>query len=728
MLRAARQYSHYLYVLFGLSICFYPCLVNDAWGGIYGPSSLVVSQGKIFMGERDGTIRIFDIEKGSIIYRFRVPSKAKVELINDNGRVLFESNGFPREMYEIRPDGNVVKVGEIAKGIIGNSVVGSDDEFIYYTGKSITKEGTKKKTFRLNWNFQNYQDGHFPEFPELTIHSQTEDDLNYWFLCPLKSDQFDRIKNGISLVKKTKSPAKETKFQLPEELDWTQAELATDRDSVWIILTDGRMKRRLVNFNKHNNTFSVTNYFGGEKLIRNLDIQNLPSWTYIVHQSHQLFPTSYDDVRQEKGITADFLLRQNGYRLIPNPDGIWRPGEVDNRAARRLKSTVPSVIKRVLTDYYYIRFDAAFTYEGNLWLVGTGNKDDGSIYHLVKAPIIGGKFEAFPISPTAGKRKKISAQVVSKATSNGSDSTVCSQARDLAKKGDKEAFAALIKIFENNKRKTELKCIAQALAETDIDQAVNSMIESLDDADSEVAAKAALFLGVVQDKRAVIPLQKVFQDQNSKIKCNAAYALGALKDQGSLPILLPGLKSEYAATRRCVVKALSYYDNPANCQRFYDMWLKDNDPFVGTEAGISFILGNCENEITRNNVKVFDNKYCEEDLQFIVDKVAEAVQKYPRDKQWARKIDLGINKDKFNANKPDESTMIKFNLMIAAMDWGESVDDFYSVRDWGSLEENKKHSLIEILGYRKKEELIKQVCPDIKFPDFSYWNTIIQGN
>lgn len=282
-------------------------------------------------------------------------------------------------------------------------------------------------------------------------------------------------------------------------------------------------------------------------------------------------------------------------------------------------------------------------------------------------------------------------------------------------------------MYKNNTEQKKLKCLAEYLTQINPNEIVSFFIKTLQDNDLNTRAKAAYGLSIIKDKRAIEPLHRVFQDPDSGIRCNAAYALGAIKDPSSLPLLIPELDSEYPAKRRCIIKALRAYKDPKNCQKFYDIWMHDTDPIVEVEAGIAVTVDNCENEITRSKENIIDSKYCE-DAQLFINKTTDAIVKYPIKEEWARNNDFGININEIEHNNPDKESVMKINLIMATTDWGESVDDFHSVKDCGSLEENKKQYFIEIVEYKRKEEVIKLLCPNIEFPDFSFWNQVIQGN
>jgi len=301
----------------------------------------------------------------------------------------------------------------------------------------------------------------------------------------------------------------------------------------------------------------------------------------------------------------------------------------------------------------------------------------------------------------------------------------CLKAENIAKQGTPEAFQLLITMYKNKPKKRTLGCLAKSLAQVNREQTVNFLINDLQDNDTETKAKAAISLGVIKEKRAINLLQKAFLDPDSGIGCNAAKALGAMKAPDSLQILIPALKSEYTATRRCTIRALRAYEDPINCQKFYDMWINDSDEIVQTEAGIAVVFDNCENEITRSNEYLLDRKYCK-DAQLFIEKTTDAVLKYGT--KWDRNIDYGINMNEIDYNEPNEEKVIKFKLLMAAGAWGKSVDVFSSAKDHGSLEMNEKRHFVKIVDYRQKEEMIKHFCPDVEFPNFVFWNKVIQEN
>jgi hypothetical protein len=311
-----------------------------------------------------------------------------------------------------------------------------------------------------------------------------------------------------------------------------------------------------------------------------------------------------------------------------------------------------------------------------------------------------------------------------KADGEMSEEKFCLNAESIAKSKTQEDFKKLISMYRQNSSRKQLECLAESLLKISPDDTRDFFVKTLQDKDKDVSARAAFGLGVIKDKKAVEPLHRAYQDPDSGIKCNVAYALGNIKDSSSLPLLIPDLDSKYPATRRCIIKALKAYNDPKNCQKFYDMWMKDTDENVQFEAGIAVIDGSCEDRISRSTESNIAPKYCLVAQSFI-NKTAEAIMKQQSNKEWTKNIDFGINPNEIDYNKSDKDTQMKMSLMMAIGDWGDSVDKFYGKKDRGSLKENQSYYFLEIIEYRRKEEALKHLCPKLNFPDFEYWNKLI---
>lgn len=128
----------------------------------------------------------------------------------------------------------------------------------------------------------------------------------------------------------------------------------------------------------------------------------MPEWTYAAHESHQIFPITYNAVKNGKSIPSKILFLQNGERQIPKLSGFWKPGE--KYAYRGTAQSAPDNISHVVKNYYGISYSAACTYRGSLWMVVPTREQDGSVYHILRAPMEEGPLAAYRIEPTLDEK------------------------------------------------------------------------------------------------------------------------------------------------------------------------------------------------------------------------------------------------------------------------------------------------------------------------------------
>lgn len=701
----------YIYIYFLLFIIF---LFNafSAFGAM--TTSMAVADGKIFLGELGGTIRVFDMEKRAVVSRVFLPNTHTIELFNDNGRILAKTSSTSSTLYEITHEGDAEKIGDVPSGLVG-----LDNDYYYYAYYLFTQG--RFETFRLNKNSLNRIEGHFPDFPDLAVHLQTEDAHNYWYFCSVLTDQPQRGRTGFALVKKTKKSGKVVQFRSPKAMSWIEVELANDRDSVWIILTGYDVyKSCMINFNKTDNTFAVVNYSGAEQLIPNLDMAKMPSYTYVAHQSHQVFAVSSDAVRQGKEIPAEFLLIQNLYRFIPNPDGIWSPNETYEKPGMQSKRMVPS-IKRVLSNYAYIRYHASFTYGENLWFVAERVIEGELVYDVVTVPLVEGDFEIYPITSKAGNIKKVTVKA-------GAKKNTQEQITALSEEKSENAFNQLLELFQQPGNERYVGPIINSLAKINKDKAIKTLIELYKTTkDAEIESRSAYALGILEDKSAVTILYETFSNPGSKNKYIAAYALGYLKDPRVVPFLRLLLNSNFVTQSRAI-SALSHYKDPQDCQQFYKIWMQGTDPLVQFAAGSAVLYAECDCHLLRNTEYKISDKSCS-NLQKLVDTVAKSIATSDEKNEWKKSASASVviksYIKQYTSDNSSEATTIA-NLVMRIMDWAESVDNFHDLKDMGSLDDNRNQYDYEIVKYRRKEEGILHYCPSLKFPSFSYWNEVIK--
>lgn len=231
----------------------------------------------------------------------------------------------------------------------------------------------------------------------------------------------------------------------------------------------------------------------------------------------------------------------------------------------------------------------------------------------------------------------------------------------------------------------------------------------------------------INGTKDIATLQHELKNRDTAVRCKAAQALGKIKNQDSIALLAEMVESENADERVCAVEALRQYRDPGFCQDFYDIWLSDPDENVRKAAGMSLIDNDCEENITRRADYAMDSKTCGY-TQYFINNVKDAIAGASSGEEWKKIIpQLNIRETIIDKDTPEEILQMRLNLAFAVIDWGESAASIHTFENKGSLEATRSTYLSDIEVYVKKQEFIKQFCPIILFPDFTFWNTVITG-
>ncbi len=302
----------------------------------------------------------------------------------------------------------------------------------------------------------------------------------------------------------------------------------------------------------------------------------------------------------------------------------------------------------------------------------------------------------------------------------------CTKAAELGKNGGKEAFTELVSMYRQAETRENQWCIAENLEAADSAGAAAIFIGDLESADQQTRLKAAFALRKIQSDKAVAPLQKALQEKESEMQCQAAYALAAMRDESSITLLADMAEKTTPEIGVCALEALSWYDDVGFCQDFFEIWLSQRDPAVRKAAGEGFVRIDCDKHVERSGKYALDSKSCGY-TQFFINTVKDAVASdTPQQSLKEAFKKMKIKETIVDKDTPDEIVKMRLNLVFAVMDWGESATVIHDFENYGSLIQNKLNHLSEIEGFALKEEFVKQFCPIISFPDFSYWNTVIE--
>jgi len=220
-------------------------------------------------------------------------------------------------------------------------------------------------------------------------------------------------------------------------------------------------------------------------------------------------------------------------------------------------------------------------------------------------------------------------------------------------------------------------------------------------------------------------LRKELLSSSLEQRCKAAVKLGEVKDMASVAVLAEMSESDIPDSRKCAVEALTLYQDQGYCQDFFDMWLTDGYEIVRKAAGIAVVVNDCENHIERSSKYAMDAKTCGY-TQFFTNTVRDAVYQAKAGEDWKNSVlKIKFRETIVDEGTPDEIINMRLNLVFSSIDWGESVMQLRNLNDNGTVDKNRNIHASFIEEYKAKEEFVKQFCPKLLFPDFSYWNDIV---
>ncbi len=121
---------------------------------------------------------------------------------------------------------------------------------------------------------------------------------------------------------------------------------------------------------------------------------------------------------------------------------------------------------------------------------------------------------------------------------------------EAAKSGDPEAIRALLPYFATEDNERLVRFVA-----TLKDAAAPPLVRALDDPDPAIAETAAGLLGEIRAREAVPKLTAFLQSRRGR-RYVAAWALGEIKDPGSVPVLVASLSDGNPGVAKAATRAL----------------------------------------------------------------------------------------------------------------------------------------------------------------------------
>lgn len=156
----------------------------------------------------------------------------------------------------------------------------------------------------------------------------------------------------------------------------------------------------------------------------------------------------------------------------------------------------------------------------------------------------------------------------------------------LGRLGDARAVEPLIALMLENQNRAQM--VAYALWNIEDGKGISRLIELLYDKDDTVRALSAFALGCAcgiprgykPDSRAVEPLMDLFLHDNARVRSDAIWALGKIKDERAGDLIIAAFWDEDEEVRKSAIQACAYFPNED--RRIYNALMKAaNDPRVG---------------------------------------------------------------------------------------------------------------------------------------------------
>lgn len=114
-------------------------------------------------------------------------------------------------------------------------------------------------------------------------------------------------------------------------------------------------------------------------------------------------------------------------------------------------------------------------------------------------------------------------------------------------------------------------------------QAMNLVIQTLQDKDIGVRTFAAEILGDVENRHALIALTHTLEDKDWEVRQAAITSFGKHKNPETIPFLIQALRDEHPQVRYSAAKELKKFDSPSMIEPLFET-LKDQTESVKEEA------------------------------------------------------------------------------------------------------------------------------------------------
>jgi hypothetical protein len=252
-----------------LGIAFSILLFISACSHTLNIDSVTGSSERLFVGTRDGAVRVFDLSNHRLVDSIEIPEKIEDKyfhrrisaLLEDHGRVLVQASTTSRPLQKhvqstvyLIEGKRITKLGTLPPQ---NIMVGVDSESIY----GVENKETLLEGYRYDKGMRERRKCHFDEYPELVIADMCECKDSYWYACVGSPSGSHRLGGKLFLVSREKGSGNLSLFEIESDSFWYETiGLTGDGDSIWIFGTDlkedGRIERNIQRFSRIHGTIT----------------------------------------------------------------------------------------------------------------------------------------------------------------------------------------------------------------------------------------------------------------------------------------------------------------------------------------------------------------------------------------------------------------------------------------------------------------------------------------
>lgn len=290
------------------------------------PVNVAFSGGYAYLGDLAGALKVVDPSSRQLVsssdrewglYTFR--------FLSDGYKtygVAMLSSSQPSKVYRISPASEFDELGTIQ-----GHVLALDDRRFYGYSSRWYNNASHYHPYVVDKDLKNRRDGHFLNRPDLVVHEFTLDAQSAWFVCTDKAFIGQQLRQGVTLVRRTRGTDQINVFPLSDSFKWTSVQVANDTEAVWLRFTYAdvyEQSENLVMFDKRTETFHDTGYHGVNRLIPNVETEALPERTLAEHKNRVIYALERDLVIEGRPLDAVFVLGRNG---VQRADGKspWLP-------------------------------------------------------------------------------------------------------------------------------------------------------------------------------------------------------------------------------------------------------------------------------------------------------------------------------------------------------------------------------------------------------------------